>query len=168
MMIKSVQDMNRDEETGVVNWQSAIYSALYVYQSFSYHVMRVSPTYFIYDENIALSFLHSHQSPFISRDQIIHKKQIHERLVYLRETISGLRGVYYQFAHTKEGRKILIQSVKYNVDEKMLLRNSGKAKDDQILNYDSTFPINWIESYRIHAILDKNVYKLSIILKDGK
>ena len=83
MIIKSVQDTDWDEVTGVVNWQPAIYSALYIYRSSPYHATGVSPAYLVYGENIALPFLHSHQPPPTPRDQVTYKRQIHEWLAYL-------------------------------------------------------------------------------------
>ena len=163
MMVRSVQDTDRDEETGVVNWQPAIYTALYVYRSTPHHATGVSPAYLVYGENIALPFLHSHQPPPAPRDQVSHKKQIHDRLAYLREAIPGLRGAHHQFARTKEGRKVLIRPAKYNVGDEVLLRNSGN-----VLGYGSAFGSNWIGPYRIHSIFDKGAYKLSTIPKDGK
>ena len=164
MMIKSVQDTDRDEKTGVVNWQPAIYSALYVYRSSPHHATGVSPAYLVYGENIALPFLHSHQPPPTPRDQVSHKKQILDRLAYLREAIPGLRGAHHQFARTKEGRKVLVRPAKYNVGDEVLLLNSG----GKVLGYGSAFVSNWIGPYKIHAILDKGAYKLSTIPKDGK
>ena len=164
MMIRSVQDTDRDEETGVVNWQPAIYTALYVYRSTPHHATGVSPAYLVYGENISLPFLHSHQPPPTPRDQVSHKKQIHDRLAYLREAIPGLRGAHHRFARTKEGRKVLVRPIKYNVSDEVLLRNSN----GKVLGYGSAFGSNWVGPYRIHTIFDKGAYKLSTIPKDGK
>ena len=164
MMVRSVQDTDRDEETGVVNWQPAIYSALYVYRSSPHHATGVSPAYLVYGENIALPFLHSHQPPPTPRDQVTHKKQISDRLAYLREAIPGLRGAHHRFARTREGRKVLVRPTKYNVGDEVLLRNSG----NKVLGYRSAFATDWIGPHRIHAIFDKGGYKLSTIPKDGK
>src|SRR5208282_2131104 len=150
MMIKSVQDTDRDEENDMINWQPAIYTALYVYRSSPHHATGVSPAYLVYGENIALPFLHSHQSPPTPRDQVTHKKQILDRLAYLREAIPGLRGAHHQFARTREGRKVLVRPTKYNVGDEVLLRNSGSAKDGKVLGYGSAFPSNFIGPYRIH------------------
>ena len=164
MMVRSIQDTDRDEETGVVNWQPAIYSALYVYRSSPHHSTGVSPAYLLDGENIALPFLHSHQPPPAPKDQVSHKKQIYDRLPYLREAIPGLRGAHHQFARIREGRKVLVRPTKYNVGEKVLLHNpDGKA-----LGFGSAFATNWIGPYWIQAIFDKGGYKISTIPKYGK
>ncbi len=38
----------------------------------------------------------------------------------------------------------------------------------QVLGYGSVFGNNWIGAYKIHAIFDKEAYKLSTVPKDGK
>ena len=161
MMVRAVQDTDRDEESGVVNWQPAIYTALYVYRASPHHATGVSPAFLVYGENIALPFMHSHEPPAAPRDQVTHKKQIQERLSYLREAIPGLRGAHHQFARTKEGRKVLVRPAKYSGGNEVLLRN-----DKNILGYGSAFASNWLGPYKIHTALDKGAYKLSTIPKE--
>jgi hypothetical protein len=88
----------------------------------------------------------------------MHKQQVLERLTYLREAIPGLRGAHHQFAQSKEGRKVLVRPAKYNIGDKVLLRNS---KLDKAISHGSAFESKWIGPYTIHTILDKGAYKLA-------
>ena len=111
MMAKAIQETDRDV-AGKLNWQPAIYSALYVYRVTPHYATGVSPAYLLYGENVALPFQHAHAP----RDQVTHKKLINDRLECIREAIPGLHGSHHNFACTKEGRKVLVRPTRYAVD----------------------------------------------------
>jgi hypothetical protein len=91
-------------------------------------------------------------------NQQMHKEQVLERLSYLREVIPGLRGAHHQFAQSKEGRKVLVRPLKYQIGDIVLLRNS---KLDKAIGHGSAFESKWIGPYKIHTVLDKGAYKLA-------
>ena len=164
MMVKAVEDTDRDEVTGRVNWQPAIYTALYVYRASPHNVTGVSPAYLLYGENISLPFLHIHQPPATPNNQISHKEQVLERLAYIREAIPGLRGSHHRFARTKEGRKVLVRPTRFAVGEKVLMRNPN----DGYIGHGSAFASPYIGPYEVRSIGDKGTYRLATIPSDGK
>jgi transposase InsO family protein len=164
MMSKAVEDTDRDDSDGTVNWQPAIYTALYVYRSSPHHATGVSPAYLLYGENVALPFLHKHQAPATPRDQVTHKNQLAERLAYIREAIPGLRGSHHQFARTKEGRKVLVRPARYAVGDHVLIRNPNLG----YVGHGSAFGSPYIGPYEIRSIGDKGAYRIATLPKDGK
>jgi transposase InsO family protein len=165
MMVKAVEDTDRDEANGTVNWQPAIYTALYVYRASPHHATGVSPAYLLYGENISLPFLHAHQPPNNPRDQVTHKQQMLDRLAYIREAIPGLRGAHHQFARSKEGRKVLVRPTKYSVGDEVLMQNPNSS----YVGYGSAFGSPYIGPYQVRSIGDKGTYRLATIPKeDGK
>ena len=97
MIVKAVEYTDR-VDTGHVNWQPVIYTALYVYCTSPHNATGVSPAYLLYGEKISLPFLHTHQPPADPHNQISHKEQVLERLAYIREVIPSLRRSHHQFA----------------------------------------------------------------------
>lgn len=89
MMNKAVEDTERDEAMGTINWQPAIYTSFFIYRA-SHHATGVSPAYLLYGENISLPFLYTHQQSDTPRDQVTHKKHIQEHLEYIKGGDSGL------------------------------------------------------------------------------
>jgi transposase InsO family protein len=161
MLAKAIQESDRDTQ-GKLNWQPAMYSALYVYRVTPHYATGVSPAYLLYGENVALPFQHNHQQPDAPRDQVTHKKLINERLDYIRDAIPGLRGSHHKFARTKEGRKILVRPTRYSVDDRVLMAN---PKADYT-GYGSAFGSPWIGPYRVYARADKGNYRLATIPKE--
>jgi hypothetical protein len=161
MMTKVVEDMDRDEATGNINWQPAIYTALYVYRASPHHATGVSPAYLLYGKNISLPFLYTHQQPDTSRDQVTHKKQIQERLEYTKERIPGVRRAHHKFARIEEVRKILIRPIKYSVDDGVLMRNPK----NNYTGYGSAFASPFIGPYKVYSSGDKGQYRLQTIPK---
>ena len=163
MMVKAVEDTDHDD-TGHVNWQPAIYTALYVYRASPHNATGVSPAYLLYGENISLPFLHTHQPPAAPQNQVSHKEQVLEHLAYIREAIPGLRGSHHQFARTKEGRKVLVRPTRFSMGEKVLMRNPK----DGYIGYGSAFASPYIGPYEIRSAGDKGTYRLATIPLDGK
>jgi hypothetical protein len=163
MMAKAIQETDRDA-IGKLNWQPAIYSALYVYRATPHYATGVSPAYLLYGENVALPFQHTHQQPDAPRDQVTHKKLINDRLEYIREAIPGLRGLHHKFARTKEGRKVLVRPTRYAVDDLVLMVNP-KA---EFTGYGSAFGSPYVGPYKIYSRADKGNYRLITVPEPGK
>jgi hypothetical protein len=104
------------------------------------------------------AYHHNHIRPPTPANQQLHKEQMLERLSYLREAIPGLRGAHHQFAQSKEGRKVLVRPLKYQIGDMVLLRNS---KLDKAIGHGSAFESKWIGPYKIHSVMDKGAYKLA-------
>ena len=160
MMVKCVQDVERRDD-GIVNWVPAVYTALYVYRASPHHSTGVSPSFLIFGEDIRLP-LHFNYKPPPPKDQVTHKKQVLERLEFLKTVIPGLRSSHYQFAVNREGRKVLVRPAKYNVGELVLMRNYRKASA-----ISSPFILDWVGPYKIHSIGDKGAYQLQTVPPPG-
>ena len=166
MMVRCVEDVNKDND-GVVRWLPAIYTALYVYRASVHHSTGVTPSYLVYGYDIQLPIHYDGKlSPSAEKppNQIAHKQQILERLSYMKDVIPGLRNAHYRYAISKEGRKVLVRPLKYNVGELVLIANRNISDSKTA----SPFDLPFVGPYKVHEIGDKGAYKLQTIPKPGQ
>ena len=161
MLMKSVHDTNRKED-GTVNWMPALFSALYIYRLLTHSAIGTSPAMLVYGEELQLPIYYNNSLP--PSNQIQYKEQIANRLRALRSFVSSLRTSQFKYSVDKEGWKVLIHPIKYQIDEKVLLCVS---KFDKTRHSASPFEPHFSGPYQITQVLSKGAYRLKTIQVNG-
>lgn len=93
-----------------------------------------------------------------------HKEQITARLESLQNVIPGLSNSNIASRLPKKGRRSWYACLPTKWTTRCLLRNS---KLDKVFNV-SSFEDKWLGPYEIHEVLNKGVYRLGTIPKEGE